>query len=407
MGTNAEPGAADVVLAAVFALRARDYESYQRAVDVLARRPRRQTATDVSRLIERHVGRAWLLGWQPADLARAVEKALGRREGELVRRAITSEAEAYGQLGRRVAPEWMVQVEQVRVAISPIATADPWLLLVSSDWLDALRASTRLIGLLMRLPAIPLLVEPPSEWHGGTFVRRASLPDGVLVRVRALLAKAESTTFAAESEAFTAKAQELMTRHRIDRALVDAGGTSADEPVGRRIAIDDPYADTKASLLAVVSDVNGCRAVWSKEFGFSTVFGFASELDSVEELFTSLLVQATSALNRAGSKRDAYGRSRTTRFRRSFLVAFGVRIGERLRETVGATIGAITVEMGTALVPVLAARSQATEQAAAQAFPRQRRFSPSVGDHEGWHAGKRCADHADLSVGRPLTRRSA
>ena len=44
--------------------------------------------------------------------------------------------------------------------------------------------------------------------------------DAVLARIRQLLAKAESTTFEAEALAFTAKAQELMTRHAIDAALV-------------------------------------------------------------------------------------------------------------------------------------------------------------------------------------------
>ena len=41
---------------------------------------------------------------------------------------------------------------------------------------------------------------------------QTDLPDGLLDKVRALLAKAESTRFEAEADAFTAKAQELMAR---------------------------------------------------------------------------------------------------------------------------------------------------------------------------------------------------
>ncbi len=44
--------------------------------------------------------------------------------------------------------------------------------------------------------------------------------DARLTTIRNLLAKAEATTFPAEAEAFTAKATELMARHRIDEALV-------------------------------------------------------------------------------------------------------------------------------------------------------------------------------------------
>ena len=184
-----------------------------------------------------------------------------------------------------------------------------------------------------------------------------TLPQGVLDKVRALLAKAESTTFDAEADAFTAKAQELMARHRIDRAVFEAREDRhrPEEPDRRRFEVGDPYADAKAMLLANVADANGCTAVWSKTEGFTTVFGFFDELDAVDELFTSLLVQATAALRRAGSKSDGYGRSRTTRFRRSFLVAFAVRIGQRLRETVDATVESAVAETGTALVPILAA----------------------------------------------------
>jgi hypothetical protein len=230
----------------------------------------------------------------------------------------------------------------------------------------------------------------------------------MLGKVRALLAKAESTTFDAEAEALTAKAQELMARYRIDRALLDAthpGPKARTE--GRRIAVDDPYADPKAFLLARLAAANGCRSVWSKDERTATVFGFPDELDALEELYTSLLVQAAAALQRAGSKQDGYGRSRTRSFRRSFLVAFAVRIGERLRETVDATIEEVAATSGTALVPLLRAREEAVAQAAREAFPHTRSFAPTVSDGEGWHAGTVAANLADLSVSRRLDRRSA
>ena len=58
-----------------------------------------------------------------------------------------------------------------------------------------------------------------------------------------MLAKAESTTFPDEAEALTAKAQELMDRHAIDRAMLAAsspGHTST--PEGRQVPVDAPYA---------------------------------------------------------------------------------------------------------------------------------------------------------------------
>jgi hypothetical protein len=250
--------------------------------------------------------------------------------------------------------------------------------------------------------------KPAGHTDAGGTTGPPVLSAGLLQKVRALLAKAEATPFEAEADAFTAKAQELMARYRIDRAVLEATGAEPREhPVGHRITIDVPYAEAKALLLAGIADANGCRAVWSKAHGLTTVFGFPDELAAVEELFTSLLLQATGALRREGSKYDLAGRSRTKRFRRSFLVAFAVRVGHRLYETVEATVEAAAAETGTALVPILTRRLEATRLAAEAAFPRTQPFATSVSDGEGWHAGTRFADVVDLDARRRLKRRPA
>ena len=83
--------------------------------------------------------------------------------------------------------------------------------------------------------------------------------------------------------------------------------------------MDNPYESPKATLLHAVAQANRCRSVWQKALGISAVIGFPADLDAVELLFTSLLVQANTAMLREGAKRDACGRSRTRAFRQSFL----------------------------------------------------------------------------------------
>ncbi|MCP9488702.1 MAG: DUF2786 domain-containing protein [Solirubrobacteraceae bacterium MAG38_C4-C5] len=358
-----------------------------------------RVAREVLERVETQIGALWEDGWEPADIDRLVARRLGRTEVGLARWVIASQAGTYENLGRRAAPAWMAQLERIeaRRDWSPGTT---YLRQLGGEWPEALSAAVRLMALLTSLPQLPQLVDPPSRWRTGGHVDAATLPPSVLGKVRALLAKAESTTFDAEAEALTAKAQELMARHRIDRALLEADAPGPrSTPVGRRIAVDDPYADAKAVLLAGIAAANGCRAVWSKGLGFTTAFGFADELDAVEELFTSLLVQATMALRREGSKHDRYGRSRTTRFRRSFLVAFATRIARRLCDTVAATVTAAGCETGTALVPLLAERDAAAERAAEAAFPEMGSFSPSATDGEGWYAGTLFGDVADIGGG--------
>lgn len=235
------------------------------------------------------------------------------------------------------------------------------------------------------------------------------LPDppdpGVLHKVRALLAKAESTTFPDEAEALTAKAQELMDRHAIDRAMVAAGaGPGGFRPEGREITIDAPYASAKFQLLGAVARANRCRAVYSPPTRLATVVGFAEDQDTVELLFTSLLVQATGAML-AGADDP---RRRTRRYRHAFLLAYALRIGQRLQEADEAVVAEADADHGGAVLPVLARRSAEVEGELARRFPHLRRSRPSASDRRGWIEGQVAADRARLGgdAVMPATRRA-
>jgi hypothetical protein len=221
-------------------------------------------------------------------------------------------------------------------------------------------------------------------------------------KIRALLSKAESTEFPEEAESLTAKAQELMARYSIDYALLAAKAGSKDEPVGVRVGIDNPYEDPKATLLQRVTEANGCRAAFSKALGFSTVVGFARDVDAVEVMFTSLLVQATSTMISAGSRFDRHGRSRTRSFRQSFLHAYAMRIGQRLREATDAVGREMNAEAGGALVPVLAAKDEAVRRAAEAVFGDTELKAFTIGNREGWISGTVAADRANIDIRRSL-----
>jgi hypothetical protein len=266
----------------------------------------------------------------------------------------------------------------------------PW----PPDPATAVLLAVELLSLLERLPALPGRAPPA----GGS--RDRSSPgrprdERMLDRVRALLAKAESTEFEEEAEALVAKAQELITRHAIDEALLDGGDPSADPSV-RHLPVDDPYADAKAWLVAQVAATNRCRTVFLADLGLVTTFGYPGDLDAVELLTTSLLAQATGAMLRHGSRRDAAGRSRTRSFRRAFLLGFAQRIGERLREVTDEEVAAHTGD--GRLVPVLAARDDRLREVVREAFPETTEQSASVGNADGWYSGRLAGDQADLSV---------
>lgn len=347
------------------------------------------------------VGAAWDKGWQPGDLGRVAQAKLDERTAQIVLAAVAGQANSYDDLGRRVAPRWMAQIDHMRIRIDRLDR-------VAGDLGDVVVSAVLGMAFLTRLRRQRPIVIPPSQWDESMAgsVEAGDVPEDVLAKVRALLAKAESSEFDAEADAFTAKAQQLMTRYRIDRLSVVGSGAVDESPEGLRIGIDDPYAEAKVLLLSQVAAANGCRAVWAKAFGSATVVGFAVDIAVVDELFTSLLLQSTAALGREGSKSDQRGRSRTRSFRKSFLVSYAERIGDRLRQASDDTVAEVDAEQSGALLPVLAARESEVEAAMAEMFPDVVTSSPRASDAEGWAKGRAAADRADLSVGERLPNRS-
>src|ERR1700734_3409435 len=122
----------------------------------------------------------------------------------------------------------------------------------------------------------------------------------LLDRVRKLLAKAEADGVTPpEAEALTAKAAELMARYGIDRALLAATRPETDKPSSRIIDIANPWAQVRAHLLAGLAGAMRCQCILlTPERGGARVhvFGYASDLERADILYTSLLLQMAHGL---------------------------------------------------------------------------------------------------------------
>ncbi|MFE4371337.1 DUF2786 domain-containing protein [Streptomyces sp. NPDC056835] len=343
---------------------------------------------------ERFVRLAWERGWQPADVVRLVRRDLDGPHLRLFAELTAAEARRY----ERLPPRWAAQLADLDEA----RAARPY----RADRFSYATAVLELYLLLIRLPAIEPVGPVP-----GTPLHLTAPADGeprMLTRIRALLAKAEATGYPQEAEALTAKAQELMARHSIDEALLADRTHRGDVPGACRIGVDAPYETAKAILLDAVASANRCRAVWNSAYGFSTVVGFEPDLEAVELLHTSLLVQGTAAMTRAEAAQRAAGRKRTKTFRQSFLLAYAHRIGERLAlATEQVTAEQLTEERADrpdkdvgGLLPVLAAREVAVADRTDRMFPETvaTRVRGAT-DAEGWTHGTSAADAARVPGG--------
>jgi hypothetical protein len=337
------------------------------------------------------IGRVCRGGWLPEDIHQAARRRVDKFTGSYV---LDTLAAHVGQFApATVHPGWWEQLGEVG-AVRWWTESEPHLTQWAAKHIltpaEALTMAVEALGLLMSLPDITLVLPLPGT---ATQQRPAhhAVDEKKLSRVRALLAKAESSSFPEEAEALSAKAQELMTRYALDRVLVEADESVPDVPASRRIWLDTPYVDAKSLLVQVVAKANRCRAIFDARWDFVTVVGDENDLDSVALLTTSLLVQATRAMI-AGGQDDAGRRSRS--FRQSFLVSYATRIGERLEQATEATIA--DSPDSDRLLPVLASHELKVESAFSALFPEVVNKSVSVSSHEGWGAGRAAADRAQL-----------
>ncbi|WP_437017695.1 DUF2786 domain-containing protein [Streptomyces sp. enrichment culture] len=354
------------------------YETGETALDAGASLLASDPAADAELVRRGHefVAGAWRRGWQPADVVRIVRRELDDVHVLLVAALIRAQAPGDGPRGRR----WNAQLAELPDDAPP-----------RTDRFSHATAVLELYRLLLRLPALEALDEAPGPASKG-----AGTESRMLTRIRALLAKAEATGFPEEAEALSAKAQELMARHSVDEALLAARAPSPDAPGACRIGVEPPYEQAKAVLLDAVAGANHCRAVWNEPLGFSTVVGFATDLETVELLYTSLLVQATTAMTRAEAAQRAGGRKRTKTFRQSFLAAYAHRVGTRLA-------AAAEAQVTDDLLPVLASREVAVTGRLDRMFPETTTTRlRGVRDAAGWTEGAQAADRAQVRHRPPL-----
>ncbi|MDO1479609.1 DUF2786 domain-containing protein [Rhodococcus ruber] len=182
----------------------------------------------------------------------------------------------------------------------------------------------------------------------------------MLTRIGGLLRQAESTDNPHEADAFLAAAQRLATAASVDLAVArahTAGRERRATPVQRLITIGERGRKglrTYAQLFLAIAAANDVQCDITTTSTVIYAYGFASDIDVCEALYSSLLVQmvrASDAYLRSGTYKDETtvrtvvetrgGRRVRTRVRRpvaavtarlNFQSAFATRIGQRLSD---------------------------------------------------------------------------
>ncbi|MGU3432041.1 DUF2786 domain-containing protein [Actinomycetes bacterium M1A6_2h] len=333
-------------------------------------------------------------GWQPMDVVHTTPKIAGADDRCAVARLVLFEATTSGAFDR--APdEWVSQLwaieDKYGTARRPAHSDMRAVQIHSATWRFG-----RMWG-----PIGPL----PSGWPTVRAVGRPrhGIDEKMLGRIRGLLAKAESTDYDEEAAAFTEKAQELMSRYLLSDTLVREPGSSETWIRGRRFHIDNPYVAEKSSLLFTIAEANNCRSVIFTNRSIVETHGSAVDLEQLDMLFTSLLVQATRAMAEALPPAGVT----TTSFRKGFLTGFTARIGERLQHAGSRATEQVAAERSVRvsdLLPALAARKDELDAEMTRLYPRLGTTRRRTVDSSGYHSGTDAADRASLVVQQRVTR---
>ncbi len=237
---------------------------------------------------------------------------------------------------------------------------------------------------------------------------RSDPPSALLDRVRKLLAKAEAEGVTPpEAEALTAKAAELMARYGIDRARLAASRPETDRPGSRVIDIANPWAQVRAHLLAELAGAMRCQCVLlstTRPGARIHVFGYASDLERTDILYTSLLLQMARGLAVAAVPPGV----RSVRaWRRSWLLGFVTAVVTRVRsaEDRAATSAERETRSGPSTALVLADRAVVIRQQLEQAYPVTRRTRITYSGR-GYGAGYAQGQQADIGNPRLKTARA-
>jgi hypothetical protein len=217
------------------------------------------------------------------------------------------------------------------------------------------------------------------------------LTNDVLARIRKLLAVAEHpTTPPGEADAAARAAERLVAKYAIDEALLEARAVTRSRPESRTLVVEAPYASAKSVLIAAVAMAHGAQAISHRgtDPARVTLIGFPSDLQLVDLLYTSLLLQATTSLRR----QPVTGRA----FRRAFLIGFAAEVGDRLAE---ARRDAVEDSGGPSTALALRDRDAEVADAVREHFPRLRSARATVSDGHGLAAGRRSGATANLSSG--------
>lgn len=213
--------------------------------------------------------------------------------------------------------------------------------------------------------------------------------------VQALLNKADDESVTPDERvALLEKAALIMAEHSITDAMLAASGLMEDVLTSTEKTFTMSYSAVMRDLYYQIVKAFRCEAVMTNGRKILHVYGYKSDLDKIEDMFTYMVQFGQFELNAAMAERDPFGeplKSFTTQFWRGFASRLHTRISAMMAQAAKA---AESDKPGTALV--LVKREELVTRKFYAENPLLRKAATYVRRGSGYSAGQDAANRANL-----------
>jgi uncharacterized protein DUF2786 len=204
----------------------------------------------------------------------------------------------------------------------------------------------------------------------------------IIMRIRALLKKAEGAATDAEREAYTAKAAEMSAKYG-----VEAASSSDDDMELKEYELEGNFVDMTGRLFYRVQEAVGCKAIVTHHGAGLTVIGYCPDVARGDILATCLGL----AMNSGASKLAESGG--TAHMVEGWMLGFIETAVERLRDTEQRARARGNAELQ-------ARRAAKVAETFAGEFPHTTRGSKGSYDMGAYFQGARAGRTADIGQAR-------
>ncbi|MDQ1029710.1 hypothetical protein QF035_007292 [Streptomyces umbrinus] len=241
--------------------------------------------------------------------------------------------------------------------------------------------------------------------------KSARLSDELLAKVKAILRLAENPAATkAEAEAFLQKATAMMAKYGIEQAMLRGDDPAVREkPADRVVEVVAPWMGECKRLLSAIAFAMRCHPIYPGGKANKHrvhLFGFPSDLHSVEVLYASLRLQMLQGADRADARHRPPGELPRA-YKRSWMLGFiravALRIGEaeraaredseRERAEAAATDTSV---QGRSVALVLADRTTEVETEVASRYPKLGKVRRTRFTGSGYRQGHVDGQQADI-----------